>query len=56
MKSYFKDNDYGHVQAPEGSDAAYEKRKWLEEKKKRKQDDLEKLGLEEKDVSHCDLL
>jgi len=39
------------LQAPDGSDAAYEKRKWLEEKKKRKHDDLERLGLEEKDVS-----
>jgi hypothetical protein len=37
--------------APDGADEAYEKRKWLEEKKNRKHDDLEKLGLEEKDVS-----
>lgn len=37
-------------QAPEGADVASEKRKWFEEKKKRKQEDLEKLGLEEKDV------
>lgn len=37
-------------QAPEGADEASEKRKWFEEKKKRKQADLEKLGLEEKDV------
>ena len=38
-------------QAPEGSDVASEKRKWFEEKKKRKQADLDRLGLEEKDVS-----
>lgn len=39
-------------QAPEGSDVASEKRKWFEEKKKRKQADLDRLGLEEKDVSY----
>ena len=39
-------------QAPEGSDVASEKRKWFEEKKKRKQADLDRLGLEEKDVRH----
>ncbi len=37
-------------QAPEGSDVATEKRKWFEEKQKRKQADLDRLGLEEKDV------
>ena len=37
-------------QAPEGSDVATEKRKWFEEKQKRKQADLDRLGIEEKDV------
>ena len=38
-------------QAPDGSDKASEKRKWFEEKQKRKEAELERLGLDKKDVS-----
>ena len=37
-------------QAPEGADVASDKRKWFEEKKKRKEAELQRLGLSEKDV------
>ena len=37
--------------APTGSAEASEKRKWFEEKQKRKMNELERLGLDEKDVS-----
>ena len=37
-------------QAPEGADVASDKRKWFEEKKKRKESELKRLGLSEKDV------
>ena len=37
-------------QAPMGSAEATEKRKWFEEKQRRKKNELERLGLDEKDV------
>ena len=37
-------------QAPEGADVASDKRKWFEEKKKRKEAELKRLGISEKDV------
>lgn len=38
-------------QAPMGSTEANEKRKWYEEKQRRKARELERLGIDEKDVS-----